>query len=741
MTKQFRALLCMLLCMAILGVGGCACAESGGMQLEGQKIVESTDEEIGKAIDLGLVPAQMQGNYEETISYKGFCAILDCFVEKMFPELFSDWKDVSANYRDADVQMSRMEGALVLLYAAECCGIDAVGYEYNIPLEDLIADDVDFYEGVTWDYPLLPDILETYYNETIANSQYYTWRCESNYGDNAILFAEYMSYGNGKTFLDYDERYALNLGDMFKRGDAIRAVERLYENARFAQYGAAEEAACTVSDAAITLGKAMEEVSWQQLPNWKGFTVSDGTWTAAYGAGMRYQREEIEALSTLGFNFVRAPLNTAMLFKNGDTSMVNLGYLEEMDNLIKYCAEMGIHVCFDLHDIPEAGYITGDDTAKIILWQDAAAQALFVEFWQFLAEYYRDIPSNLLSFNLLNEPRGADGEPDDALYSEIMLRAIDAIREVTPERLIFADALGVTEGRVVEGLADAQIVQALHPYFLTDGSAAWPVYAINGFIHQNSGVLTFNGAFPAGTKITAEIVSVHGDNTFYWEADGERIAALHLGTDAVGENGCSAIWEEGTDGEYRDYDGAMLTGELTQACEQIQLTQDGWWYSLRSVCIEMDTYRIAIIANGNLVTDEAVPNLTIDAEGIMSAEDEGTLVLQNRAWLETVFDGYRTFTQETGTQIMVQEFGFNQQLDYQATLAAADDFLDVLDEYGIAWCTWCGEFGPLRDRRECEWYELWDRDAMLRKGARQEMITENWMIDAGLMEVFSRHMQ
>lgn len=132
---------------------------------------------------------------------------------------------------------------------------------------------------------------------------------------------------------------------------------------------------------------------------------------------------------------------------------------------------------------------------------------------------------------------------------------------------------------------------------------------------------------------------------------------------------------------------------------------------------------------------------TIDAEGTMSAKEEGTLVLQNRAWLETRFEGYRTFTQETGTQIMVQEFGFDQQLDYQATPAAADDFLDELDEYGIAWCTWCGEFGSLRDKRECEWYELWDQEPMLRKGARQDMITENWMIDVGLMAVFSRHMQ
>ena len=243
--KRLKATLCLLLCLILL-LSGCGKETDvpqqtqqetqGEIQQEITEEVITTDTEILKAIDLGFVPESLQGDYDSQISYAEFCSILDNFVSVMFPDALPDWKDTSGNYRDANDLMSRMEGALVLLYSAECCGIDAIGYEYNIPLEDLIADNVDFYEGVTWNYPLLPDISKPYHNETLANSENYSWRCGLDYADNAKRFVEYMSYGSGKTYFDYDERYSLNLGGVFTRGDAIRAVERLYENARFVPY-------------------------------------------------------------------------------------------------------------------------------------------------------------------------------------------------------------------------------------------------------------------------------------------------------------------------------------------------------------------------------------------------------------------------------------------------------------------------------------------------------------------------
>ncbi|MBQ6949771.1 MAG: hypothetical protein IJN41_08795, partial [Firmicutes bacterium] len=127
--------------------------------------------------------------------------------------------------------------------------------------------------------------------------------------------------------------------------------------------------------------------------------------------------------------------------------------------------------------------------------------------------------------------------------------------------------------------------------------------------------------------------------------------------------------------------------------------------------------------------------------GDVTAKNGNTLVCKSREWLESVFQSYRDFTEETGTLIMVHEFGFNESIDYEATLAAADDFLSVLADYDIPWCSWCSNFGPVMDNREYEWYsQLWGVP-LKRDGAEYNMVSENWMIDTGLMEVYQKYMK
>jgi energy-converting hydrogenase Eha subunit F len=137
-----KRMLCLFLSLVmVLGMlSGCG---SQPEQMTEKKMTQvsmiqpAPDAEIQKAIDLGFVAEPLQYDYDAQINYAELCGVLDGFVAALFPEKLSDWETVSANYRNADIPMSRMEGALVLLYAAECCGVDAVGYEYNIPLEDL----------------------------------------------------------------------------------------------------------------------------------------------------------------------------------------------------------------------------------------------------------------------------------------------------------------------------------------------------------------------------------------------------------------------------------------------------------------------------------------------------------------------------------------------------------------------------------------------------------------------------
>ena len=697
------------------------------------------DAEILAAIEAGLVPETQRGDYEAQMNYRDFCVLLDAFVNRVYPECASTWADVCAKYHDAEDAMSRMEGALVLFYFAECTGLDSIGYEYNIPLGDLVPADVNTDEGITWDYPLLPDTMLPYFNQTLADSENYSWRCGLDYRDNTNRFIQCFSYGNGKTYFDYDENHSQYLGKAFTREDAIKAVERLYETARFTLYVPVENSKSTVSEETLWLAEQMPQATDQELPYWTGYSLQGRSWSAGFGVGMRYEKEEIDVLAGQGFNFVRAPLNFNDIFHGTDTSKVNEAFLENMDRLIEYCAENGVHLCFDLHDMP--GFTTDGNDSNDCLFTDDALQQIFVDFWTVLAKRYQDIPSNLLSFNLLNEPHDRE-ELTDAVYSKVMKKAIHAIRDISAERLIFVDMLGVVDGIPVYGLTDEHIVQTIHPYYLANGAQEWPVYMISGFIHRNNGEFQLKGSFQNGDRLSLEFSGVHAASSFTAYVDGVPVAEYRLGTEQVGENYCTGIGEEGTGGEFRSYEGAVWDITLPENCAELTITQEnGWWYQLENLLLETGEFSIHVTVNNRLVSGDEVPSLVVDADGTLRTENKETLRAQSREWLEEFIQKYLDFTAETGVLVMVQEFGYDPSNGYRATLNSADNFLTVLQANGIPWCSWSSSLGPILDKREVTWNQLvFSNDSLLRKEAKYTNSSENWLLDMGLLEVFQKHM-
>ena len=492
-------------------------------------------------------------------------------------------------------------------------------------------------------------------------------------------------------------------------------------------------AASTVSAEALALAAEMPAASWQALPDWRGYTVTDRYWTKDYGVSV-YEREEIDTLAGLGFNFIRAPLHLESVFLDGDSGKIGMEALEQMDRLLEYCAANGVHVCFDLHDMP--GFRTNNDSASNTLFTDGDAQELFVSFWRFLADWYRDVPSSLLSFNLLNEPHVPDGEElTDETYSALMRRAIDAIRESSPDRLIFVDMLDIPMGTPVYGLVDAQIVQSAHPYFLPDGAQTWPRYEMNGFVSRDSDPLRLLGPLKAGTRLTVTFGNVHLNSTFSVIADGKTVASLGLGGDALGEHGCVEIGEAGTEGEWHRYEDASLTAVLPEDCSAVELRKEGgWWYHLKGIMISTDTYEAELVSNPETVPDESVPVFILSENGTVTAEREETL--RNLSlWLEELCRSYQAFTRETGTLVMAQEFGFNNTLPHPVILTATGEFLSALDDCGIPWCSWNGDFGPLIDARD----NAASEQGFLHADVVYEDLSPNWLLDRELMELFQRY--
>ena len=218
----------------------------------------------------------------------------------------------------------------------------------------------------------------------------------------------------------------------------------------------------------------MPYADYQNLPVWHGTTLMN---KVEYGWGpdgklTDYSEELVEELAEVGFNFIRVTQDTRIYFLeetgepgeyfNGNSDMVNIQELKKVDDLIGWCIEKGIHVCLDVHSTPGGYMIGGDEEAsrELLFTEGSEEEQIFIDYWEFMAMRYADIPNNALSFNLYNEPPYF---ATDEQYTALMKKALNVIRKTTPDRLIFVDMLQY--GREpVYGLVGENVVQTFHSY-------------------------------------------------------------------------------------------------------------------------------------------------------------------------------------------------------------------------------------------------------------------------------------
>ena len=693
-----------------------------------------TDAMVIRAFRSLLIPEEKLDKLDSTITFAEFSYVLTSVVDKYRPKLSKKWSKIIKAASKSKESMNVEDGYLMISYLWVLCGFND---DYNKVCrywepwaedddEQLINAQMDC---LSWDYPYFPDW------ETISYPLY-----RSNYMWGAVsMFPNELSPVDGSNMFVFDKKEeTLHLNEPLSWRTAARAAQCLSEIIELFTYVSDDELKCLVTEESIEIGKKMPEVSWNNIPDWHGFTygifVQPTPGECAYGAPEEY----IARLAGDGFNFVRVPLSYFASFYKNDTSKCNLLMFEMMDDLVNKCAKYGIHVCFDLHDMP--GFTTDSDDSDDILFTDAKTQKKFAGFWKMIAKHYENVPTNLVSFNLLNEPHPHEGEElTEKVYAKVMRLAINAIREITPDRLIVVDFLGMIDGHPAEGLADDKVVQSAHPYFLDKRTSKWPLYIINGFANKQNGELTIKGSFKKGTVLSFDPAFMATPCELTIVADGKEIASCVYGDEETGPDGFPEIHDEGNGNEWRRYFGKSVTATLPADCSEIKLLQSGkgTWYSLHSIIIG-DVY---IIGNNWYVEDdENVPVLTVEPDGTITAQTSSTLMFLNKDVLKEQFASYVEFRERTGEAIMVQEFGFHSTIPQEVNLAASRDILEVMKEYDIPWCCWESNVGPVMDRI---WASQPDQDGLktvYREGATYKDYVDKYVYDAELLDLYKEFM-
>ena len=196
------------------------------------------------------------------------------------------------------------------------------------------------------------------------------------------------------------------------------------------------------------------------LPRWRGFNLLEMFTTRSRGD---FQEDDFRWIADWGFDFVRIPMCYLLWVEGEDVFAVREQMLKKVDRCVHLGRKYGIHVCLNFHRAP--GYsVNPERDEPFNLWKDEEALRAFCFHWQLFSKRYRGVPSEHLSFNLVNEPAApSESRMTRADHERVVRAVVAAIREVDPDRLIIADGLSWGNAPCPE-LADLGIAQSCRAY-------------------------------------------------------------------------------------------------------------------------------------------------------------------------------------------------------------------------------------------------------------------------------------
>jgi endoglucanase len=237
-------------------------------------------------------------------------------------------------------------------------------------------------------------------------------------------------------------------------------------------------------------------------PRWYGFNLleyfsTDPDWMKYFpykNDGM-FLENDFRWIRDWGFNWVRLPMDYRF-WTAPDLLTIDEKKIEPIDRAIRLGEQYGIHVNICLHRAPGLCILDTMDERltgiaitkeKTNVFSDAHTLDAFVRQWTFFAARYKGIPSQRLSFNLVNEPiplpnaaemselqkhgpvKTADLFKPEFLqrhakdYTRVAKAAADAIHARDPQRLVVTDGYP-GGGSPIPDLFDTGILQSCHTY-------------------------------------------------------------------------------------------------------------------------------------------------------------------------------------------------------------------------------------------------------------------------------------
>ena len=506
-----------------------------------------------------------------------------------------------------------------------------------------------------------------------------------------------------KPLMEVDEEGYFRSKDMLTREEALRAIYRSYRSYRFSQPLELDEIEpLLLSTEQQEKAKQMPAASYDALPDWKGNQLDNKTFSAwANNSSDMYRQEDFEILRDLGFNFTRLFITHELLYDLSEGVRIDSKHLDNLDQAIAYAIDNGIHISICLYDFPGFAGASMDDAG----FYDADLLAQVSRAYAFLAKRYRQVPNSVLSFNLFNEPWRITKELE-SYYVDAVHAVSDVIWDYSPDRLIFVDGIAGSQ-EPVESLAGEPYAQAFHMYgpeqFVYSNwvgrttwyqGQQWPLPYANGMLNGDR-TLTLQGSFPVGTQIDLLLV---GDcsGELMLMADGADVASLPITWGEIGDGKTATLCALTTpakelllrwvgEGSVQFQSLAVIYPETS---EQGTPLVSSPWAAEENIRRELIQRKMTVIyCDAWCLDGDQASTLVLNEDGTYTNPGQAALCY-DQEYLRRWLDPWLNFREESGTEIMLQEWGIVEIVSDDGGRAYLSDWAELLSRYEIPWNKW-----------------------------------------------------
>ena len=680
-----------LACAMLLFLPACG-GEQNSQQSTSEMVTSEGSDEVSRAISYGLVPEEIQEDYDAGITFRQYSQMLTNLISIWDKSRLGEWEKTIALAAESDEEMQREDGILATAYAMVLMEQNAPENFFHLDIEPVMEQLDSNSDTPTWDYPLFPGWEETGF----------AW-CDGNYMWGGLTTCAVMiSQVSGQAIYPYDfEGKSAHLQDPLTREEAICAVLRLGELSpatlepegvymQLSDVGTYDKG--IITDDLLNAESDLPEVTQAQLPaEWKGAGLGSSKNDGGSNFCTDFRETDIQFLADNGFNFARIFFSFSTLrFPDypEDGRLVNENELRDLDQLIAWGMEYGVHIQIAMSFYLDEG---GNDKTDDSIASNDAQWAMVQDYWTMLARRYAGIPSRYLTFDLSNEIQ--PGEEDNLAYAESKLsELVSAVRMADAQRVLLHAFPANPNPDWVQAVASIGVGIGCHPYYpqyiATTGYEyaeqnpyavpSWPQpWFPMGMVQDGAVPLVIQGDL-SGAALSLHVWDGMEGTEISVRADGAPVETVVLSGGVPTEDGNFQYFEQ------------LYTMTLPQGTAEVEIQiSEGGYAKIDTIIISGAMGDVVMVPDdtGDYPDrSEPLPLIVREDGTYTNSEDR---MIDGAELYRVDVQPYQDIAAQYGVGFMVSEFGIfgaNVNWDNDVVVAYHDTVLQMLTEQNIGWC-------------------------------------------------------